>query len=304
MFELLRTIAGIFIPIFVISTMLNVGLTQRVADIVEHLKAWPFMLKMLLANFVLAPLLMIGALAVLSFDPALEAGLLVFALCAGAPFLIRLTQAAEHDLALGAAMMLLLTVGSVVYVPVVLPMALSGVTVNAWAIARTLLLQMLLPIVVGMAAVQLVPAAVKRVQPWIARIAGLTLYVVLASTLLGYLPQMRAILGTGAILVAIGFILASFGIGYLLGWGKDHHEDVGGLGTAQRNTAAGLVIAAENFTAPDVLVILTIANTLGLVLLLFIATRLKRDNEPGSAGTRGRGAPARAHTHVQPGGKR
>jgi BASS family bile acid:Na+ symporter len=285
MFELLRRIAGIVIPVFVVSTMLNVGLTQRVADIAEHLKAWRFMLKMLVANFVLAPLLMIGATTVLSFDPALEAGLLVFALCAGAPFLIKLTQTAEHDLALGAAMMMLLTVGSVVYVPLVLPLFLTGVTVDPWAIAKTLLLQMLLPIAVGMAAIQLLPRPAKRVQPLVGRVAALTLYVVLAATLVGYLPQMRGILGTGALFVAIAFILASFGIGYLMGWGKDHHEDIGGLGTAQRNTAAGLVIAAENFTDPNVLVILTLANTLGLVLLLLIASALRHDNEPGSPGT-------------------
>jgi bile acid:Na+ symporter, BASS family len=58
--------------------MLNVGLTQRLSDITEHLKNYPFVLKMLLANFVLVPLLMIFVLTFTSFNPALKAELLIF----------------------------------------------------------------------------------------------------------------------------------------------------------------------------------------------------------------------------------
>lgn len=55
MLELFRSVVAIVAPIFVISTMLNVGLTQRLSDITGHLKNSPFVLKMLLANFVLDP---------------------------------------------------------------------------------------------------------------------------------------------------------------------------------------------------------------------------------------------------------
>ena len=106
MFEFMRSAVQFIAPVFVICTMLNAGLTQRPSDIAGHLKSWPFLLKMLLANFVLAPLLMVVALHFAPFDPALKAGLLVFSLGAGAPFLIKLTQTAEHEVALGAAVMM------------------------------------------------------------------------------------------------------------------------------------------------------------------------------------------------------
>ena len=104
-------------PVFVICTMLNVGLTQKLSAIAQHLKNWPFVLKMLAANFVFAPLLMIVVLSFAPFDPPLKAGLLIFSLGAGAPFLIKLTQTAEHELSLGAAVMMLLMVVTVVYMP-------------------------------------------------------------------------------------------------------------------------------------------------------------------------------------------
>lgn len=285
MFEIFQRIVQYAVPTFVVSTMLNVGLTQTLAAILGHLTRWRFVARMLLANFVLVPLLMIVILRLTSFDPALDAGLLIFALCAGAPFLIKLTQRAGHDVALGAAVMMLLMAVTVVYVPIVLPAILEGISVDAWAIARSLLVQLILPVAVGMLTVRFLPDLAKAVQPWIAKLGNYALYVVIGATLIGYFPDMLDIVGTGAILVALAFVAAAFGIGYLMGAGKDHLEDVGGLGTAQRNTAAGLIIASQNFANPDVLVMLTLANTLGIVLLLAIARAISRDNPEAAAAT-------------------
>ena len=52
MFEFFRSLVQIVAPLFVVSTMLNVGLTQTLSDIIRHLKNYPFVLKMLVANFV------------------------------------------------------------------------------------------------------------------------------------------------------------------------------------------------------------------------------------------------------------
>ena len=285
MFEIFQRIVQYAVPTFVVSTMLNVGLTQTLAAILGHLTRWRFVARMLLANFVLVPLLMIVILRLTSFDPALDAGLLIFALCAGAPFLIKLTQRAGHDVALGAAVMMLLMAVTVAYVPILLPANLEGISVDAWAIARSLLVQLILPVAVGMLTVRFLPDLAKAVQPWIAKLGNYALYVVIGATLIGYFPDMLDIVGTGAILVALAFVAAAFGIGTLMGAGKDHLEDVGGLGTAQRNTAAGLIIASQNFANPDVLVMLTLANTLGIVLLLAIARAISRDNPEAAAAT-------------------
>ena len=279
MFAFLRGAIQFIAPVFVIATMLNVGLTQKPSAIAGHLKNWPFVLKMLAANFVFAPLLMILALYFAPFNPSLKAGLLIFSLGAGAPFLIKLTQTAQHEIALGAAVMMLLMIVTVVYMPVVLPLVLSGVSVNALAIARALLLQMLLPIGVGMIVSQFLPALAKKVQPWIGKIGNVAMYAMVVATLIGYFPNLLEIIGTGAFLVGLAFVGVAFGFGYLAGAGKDHLEDIGALGTAQRNTAAGVIIAIQNFSDPNVFVMLTLANIVGIVMLLFIARALSRDNK-------------------------
>jgi BASS family bile acid:Na+ symporter len=275
--EFFQNIVGLLVPVFVVSTMLNVGLTQRPSEIAKYLRHRRFILRMLIANFVLVPLFMVLILRFTPFDPAVDAGLLVFALCAGAPFLIMLTKAAGHDLALAAAVMMLLMVLSVGYVPLVLPMLLPGASVGAWAIARPLLLQMIAPLAFGMLAVRFLPRYSIAVQPLVGRLARVALYAVLAATLIGYFRSMLEI-GVGAILVVIVAVAAAFGFGYWAGGGRDHLEDVGGLGTAQRNTAAGFIIAIQNFDDPSVLVILTVANTVGILMLLFLARTLRHDN--------------------------
>jgi BASS family bile acid:Na+ symporter len=149
--------------------------------------------------------------------------------------LIKLTQRAQHSIALGAAVMLMLMLVTVLYLPIVLPLILSGISVDGWAIAKSLSLQLLLPIVVGMLVVPCLPGLARKAQPWVARLANISLYVLMAATVIGYLPNMTSIIGTGAIFVGLLFVLGAFGRGYLTGAGKDHLEDVGGLGTAQRN---------------------------------------------------------------------
>jgi len=109
-------------------------------------------------------------------------------------------------------------------------------------------------------------------------VSNIALYVILVATFVGYFPSLGGIITSGALLAALVFILVAFGVGYVAGWGKDHLEDVGALGTAQRNTAAGLIVATQNFSDPNVLVVMTLASTVGLVLLIVLATVLRRDN--------------------------
>ena len=282
MFELFTKIAGIVLPFFVFLTMFNVGLTQQLRDIVTYLKDKQFGIRMLVANFILAPLLMWGMLQLFPIDPFLRLGLAIFSICAGAPFLIKLTHQSEHDLALGASTMITLVLATVVIVPLLLPLIIPQIGINGGLIAWTLIKQLILPILLGLLLAKVLPGFVKRIQPWVAKIGNGTLYVMIIATLVGYFPALKEVMGQGAILIGVVFVLGAFGIGYLLGGrnDKDHLQDVGALATAQKNTAAGMLIAAQNFSDhPEVLVTITIANTLGIVLLLVLAKILSKDNK-------------------------
>ncbi len=227
MYDRFRDASEIFLPVFIFATMFNVGLTQKPSRILQNLRNWHFLLRMLVANFVIVPALMIALVYVTDFNPALQAGLLTMACCAGAPFLIKLTQTSKSDIALGATVMMVLVVGTVVFAPLLLPFVIEGINVDAGAIASALVRQLLLPIVIGMALAQFIPQVARIVQPWVARIGNYALYGVLVTTLIGWWPNLREIIGTGAIAGGLAVIAMAFWIGYLMGDGQDHLQDVG-----------------------------------------------------------------------------
>jgi len=278
MFDFMIRLSQLVLPLFILATMANVGLTQDPKRIVRYWREWPFYLKMLVANFLAAPAAMWLLLQIWPLPVDYKAGLAVFSLCAGAPFLIKLTATSEHDLALGAATMMMLVLATIAVVPLALPLLLPELSVDGGAMAWTLAQQLLLPMLAGALLASFLPEFSQRLQPWMARIGNIALYVVLVATIVGYLPNMPDIIRSGALVLGLLFILAAFGLGYLAGWGQDDLEDIGGLGTAQRNTAGAMLIAVSSFTDPTIFVLITLVNTIGIVVLIAIAKLLRGDN--------------------------
>lgn len=119
--NLFGTIGNATLPIFVFLTMFNVGITRTLDDFLQYTSEWRFFLRMLGVNFIVAPILMWAILQIFSLSPPLEIGLIIFSMVAGAPFVIKLTQFSEHDIALGATLLIVLVLGTSVFVPVALP---------------------------------------------------------------------------------------------------------------------------------------------------------------------------------------
>ena len=81
------------------------------------------------------------------------------------------------------------------------------------------------------------------------------------------------------------FLLVALVLGYFAGGSDAGTRSVMGLGTAQRNLSAAMVVAAQNFSdKPNVLLTVIVAGIIGLVLLMPIAGELgKRMSSSGSS---------------------
>ena len=246
--------------------------------LLEHLGNRAFLVRMVLINLVVVPALMIAATSVVPLEPVYAAGLLLFSLAAGAPFLIKLASTSEADIALAATVLLVLMVATVVVLPIALPLVVEGLSVDAGAVVGSLLRQMILPLVVGMVALQFAEDLVAVVQPWVARISNAALYVLIVAIIVGYLPRMTDPELWKAVAAGMVVLLLALFLGWMMGDGHDHLQDVGGLGTAQRGTAAALIVAQTNFEDPRVLVVITLVNTLGVVLLVAAAKVMSSEN--------------------------
>lgn len=161
-------------------------------------------------------------------------------------------------------------------------MVLSGIEIDGVQIFLTLVRQMVLPIFLALILNRFFKNLIDTIQPWVGKLSNITLWVVVVGVLVGELDGLIQILGEGAILASVVFILTITVLGYFLAEknDQDHQQDLGALGSGQRNTAACMIIASQNFgDIPDVLLIITVANTLGIIMLIGIAKYLSQDNE-------------------------
>jgi BASS family bile acid:Na+ symporter len=236
----------------------------------------------LVANFVLVPLLAVGIERVFPMAPPLALGLFLLAGSAGAPFLIKLASAAKSDLALSAGLLVLLVPATVVFLPFYVPLAmahpslrgLSYVPSSLVKLGLPLLSTLILPLLIGVAVKAFAPRWVARLVPIGGKVSTVAVVVVIASTFGANLNELLNILRTGAVITGFLLVLGAFAVGYLLS--RRERRAVLGLGTAQRNVAAAMVLASQDFKDPDVLVMVTACTLAGLFVLFPIAWLLSR----------------------------
>ena len=285
--EILSRLLDIASLVFAVSSMLSVGFSYTVRELIEPLRNARLVVGALVANFVLVPLLAYAITGFLSLGEGREIGLLLAATAAGAPFLIKLTQAAKGDVGLASALLVFLLVITIVYMPIVVPLIAPDAEVSAGAIAAPLVLTMLLPLVIGLFIDARFEGLADRLQPIMNRASSVSLVVLLAATILAHAGRILNVFGTGAILAALLFIIGSFILGYLLGMtGSGTREELG-LATAQRNVAAATVVATQSFGDPDTLVMVVVTSITTMLVLFPLAGALgKRQDKADAAASR------------------
>jgi len=291
MSQILITLAQLSVLVFVVSSMLSMGLSLTMAQVIDPLKNRRLIIMAMAANFVLVPALAYIITIFLGLNEPLSIGLILLSTAAGAPFLPKLVEVAKGDLAFSVGLMVLLMVVTIIYLPLVLPLLLSGVEVNPWNIAQSLIIMMLVPLGVGLFIRARYKEAAVNLQSIFATAANLGIIVLMVLGLVLNFSSMIALVGSLGILAAILFLVLSLAIGYLLGGSSPGTKSVMGLGTAQRNISAALVVAAQNFGS-DVITYLMVVAIIGFVILFPAAGELgKRMNdgsckeEPGTSPT-------------------
>jgi predicted Na+-dependent transporter len=272
----LSTVLNISTLVFAVTSMLAVGFSYTFKEIIEPLRNLRGVLVALLANFVLVPLLACAVTRLLPLDPGMEIGLILVSTAAGAPFLIKLTQIAEGDLAFAAGILVLLLVVTMAYMPVVVPLIAPDAAVSATSIAMPLVITMLLPLVIGLIVDAWNEPLTERLLPWMNKASSLSLVLLLASTFLLNFQAILGVFGTGAILAALAVIAGAFGIGYLLGGPHISKREVMGLATAQRNVAAVTVVATQAFDDANIVVMVVVTSIVSMIMLFPTAVVLRK----------------------------
>jgi len=272
----LQRLADLSVLVFVVSSMLAMGMSQRFASVIAPLRRPLPVVLALVVNFALSPLLALALTRIIPLQPAHAAGLLLLSAAAGAPFLPKLAEFCGGNLPYSLALMLLLMGGSTIFMPLALPLLVPEMDADPWTIARPLLLFMLIPLGIGFALVLAGASWMDRLLTFVRALSNLSLVLLVVLFIGLNLKTLLGTFGSFAIATYTVYLLAIMTAAYLLGAADAPTRNVFALGAGCRNLAAALVIARANSDDPAVTVMLIVAFAVSLVVLLGFARAVRR----------------------------
>lgn len=250
--------------VFLISAMLGVGMQVTPADVFQRVLGRGLLLRTLLANFVVVPVIGILMARFLITDPGAGAAFVLLACTPGGISALQFTTKARGTAAYAGVTAALLSLLAVVLSPLILALAMPPVDAAMSPLAgacRYLLSVLGLPLVLGRAllfllGVLVVPmllgmafrARSEAASAKAAKAMGLlsaVLFVTLIVALMG--PRKEAIqqLSRGAVGVLMLFVGVSMAAGWLLGGPETGTRQVLASATSMRNVALAMAIAVS-----------------------------------------------------------
>lgn len=266
--EILTIVTQVAMLTFVVGGMAAMGLALTMDRILGPLRDLRLVALLLLANFVAVPAVAIAAGRLLPMEGAAATAVILIGCCAGAPFLPKLAQLARGDAALAVGAMVLLMVVTVGYAPIVVPLAIEGATVEAWDVASSLIVFMLVPLGIGLLVRARYP---DLADAWVGPSGQISSVGLVLGIVASLLLTWREILGAVGSWIFIGtaiILAAGLLTGYLAGLGRPSGDrTITALASAQRNISAAIVVAAS--LGGDVLV-LTLVGALVIPIVLIV----------------------------------
>lgn len=285
----LETVFGILVVLYSVANLASMGLELDLRRTITSLRSARLVILTLVWGWVAGPAFAYLITGVLPLSEPHAIGLLIFSLAPIAPFLPILVRKARADMDFSAALMPLAMVATVVLLPVMAPLLIKGLTVNAWSLAKPLILLVLLPLVVC-AAIRVYAAPVAdRLLPAVKRLAGISTVLILGFTVLFYFGEFVRTLGSFAIGAEFIFVLGIALVSYRFGFGlKQGQRSAMALAMGTRN-ASGMIAAFTAFPNPEpgTLVMILLAGPVPAIVALplarFFASRADMAVKEGTA---------------------
>ena len=241
MSEQLLVLLKITVVIFMAGNLFDLGLRLNLKAALAGLRDARFVTLSLLWAFVLCPAVAWGLTRVSPLTAPYAMGLILLGLTPCAPFLPMVAEKAGGDLNYAATFMLLASAGTVAVMPFAVPFMVEGLTVTAWAIAKPLLILVVIPLAAGVAFQSLWPATAARIEPFVKKGTGIVTVVMLLLVVVIYGKGFLGSIGSYAIGTQAVFYLVITAGSYALGFGMPpSQKSVMSLGLCTRNCGAAL----------------------------------------------------------------
>jgi len=252
---------------FMVANLMAIGLETDARAALAPLADLRFLATVMVVDWLFGPALAIGIVRALPMAEPYEIGLLLIAMAPAAPFLPMMVRKAGGDLAYTAAFMLVAAVGTVILMPLGVPLIVPGLSVDPWAVARPLIILLLLPMAAGMTLRSVSHKAAEQLLRLVRPLAGVATLVLLVAIAFRYFEGFVGAIGSFAIAAQLLYAVGLVAGGYLLAWAAPPAQrSVVSLGACTRNLGAAL--APLLVTDPDPRTTVMVALGVPITLLV------------------------------------
>ena len=273
--QFLQSTFGPLVLIFTVSNLAAMGLQVRMPEVMVALRNKKSIALIFVWGWVLGPAVGYLITKVLPLDEPYVVVVFLASLAPCAPFLQQMVGKARGDMGFAGAFVPLVMVGTVVLMPLMAPLLIKGVTISTSALAKPLLLTILLPLIIGAAIRHFADKGATKIFPTVKKLALLSTLLTIVWCLVIYGRGMLNTAGQFALLAMTLFMVGMGLITYLIGFGmKQNQRSVMALGMGTRNIAAVLAAALAIPDGDPRIVVMVIMWTLWSVVLAAIAAKI------------------------------
>jgi bile acid:Na+ symporter, BASS family len=283
--DMLQKLLGITIAIFMAGSLLEMGLKLDLKKASQALGDARFMLMALVWSFAIGPALAILLARGLPLAEPYALGLILLGLAPCAPFVPLLSERAGGDLNHVAAYLLLASIGTLIVMPIAVPIMAPELSADAWTIAKPLLLFIALPLVIGICVRLVSDSIADKSHPFVKKATAVDIAIMLGIVVVLYWTDFLNAVGSYAILAQILYYCLLAAAAYNLAFGLSHEKKATlVLGLCTRNVGAAMVplLSAPN-SDPRATVMCVMAVFITLVVGFGVAHSLGRLNPAGKA---------------------
>lgn len=237
--------ASVFLNVFVL------GLNARRQDTTYLLRNPGRLAQALSSMFIVAPLFAAALASAFDLHPAVKLALIALSVAPIPPMLPKKAMKVAGESSYAIGLLVAAALLSVGFTPLAVEMIGKWFGATAWisplAIARLVLLTVIVPLGAGMLVRRLAPAFAEWVSKPLALAATALLIASVIPILFTAWPAIESLVGNGTVVAIAAFVLVGLAAGHLLGGPDPEDRTVQALSTASRHPGIALAIASANF---------------------------------------------------------
>jgi predicted Na+-dependent transporter len=283
--QLLTALFNAGIVISIGATVLSLGMTYTVGQLLAPLRRVGLVVAMVVLNAVLIPAIAWGVAKGLPIKQASVDGLVLATLGAGSAAGIKAAQLAKNaELPLAVSIVVVLQLVNIVSVPIWAGHVVSGASLSAWDILKSLLLLVLIPLAVGLIVKARYADHATEWTTGLVKIANLALVIAIAAGVGVNWQTIVDLFGSWVLAASLLILAIAIGLGMLLGGKSAQTRNTTGLVSGLRFGSLGLIIIGTQLGGnPDYLGPALVFALLDFLLPIVLAIEIGRKVPTASA---------------------